>query len=278
MHITSVILVFYTVIVLLISLWKPVTFYLTVLTFSHRIAWYKLTITFFIVYSVASHIITHQLHLNLSLCVCVVSHFSHHACVIEVTQHTQTLIECVSSDTCVWSTSCQCEVSSQKAHFSLALFSECDAVTVFLSFCCGWSVSIIDQVHQLFTVCCSSRLRSNIGHVWKTSRVLLNCKWTRDVEQVILCLYQARQLKKKENELKHLEQFYKEQLHLMEKKVWCTNTCFTCWPIYEPFFIAWNKTVVLYLWGYLQTCPLEVQRLWSYCKCFTSFLWCVQSY
>ncbi|KAK2888767.1 hypothetical protein Q8A67_014142 [Cirrhinus molitorella] len=28
----------------------------------------------------------------------------------------------------------------------------------------------------------------------------------------------ARQLKKKENELKHLEQFYKEQLHLMEKK------------------------------------------------------------
>ncbi|XP_073809010.1 coiled-coil-helix-coiled-coil-helix domain containing 6b isoform X3 [Danio rerio] len=29
----------------------------------------------------------------------------------------------------------------------------------------------------------------------------------------------ARQLKKKENELKHLEQFYKEQLQLMEKKV-----------------------------------------------------------
>lgn len=56
-----------------------------------------------------------------------------------------------------------------------------------------------------------------IYHVWKPSRVLSN--WTRDVEQVILCLYQARQLKKKEDELKHLEQFYKEQLQLMEKKV-----------------------------------------------------------
>ncbi|XP_005168759.1 coiled-coil-helix-coiled-coil-helix domain containing 6b isoform X1 [Danio rerio] len=30
--------------------------------------------------------------------------------------------------------------------------------------------------------------------------------------------FRARQLKKKENELKHLEQFYKEQLQLMEKK------------------------------------------------------------
>ncbi|KTG02922.1 hypothetical protein cypCar_00011709 [Cyprinus carpio] len=53
-----------------------------------------------------------------------------------------------------------------------------------------------------------------------SSRMLLLrsfcCEWL--LKLPVSIIYQARQLKKKEDELKHLEQFYKEQLQLMEKK------------------------------------------------------------